>query len=160
MAWHFSRKKKQDMPDGLWMRCDECGKTIYKKDVEKTLRVCPECGFHFTLDSAQRIAVTLDPWSFEELFADIGPQDPLGFIDREAYKDRLNRYAEATGLKDAMVAGTGTIEGRKVAFGVLDTRFMMGSLGSVMGEKICRLAEVAVRDRMIAAYQEIMRMQV
>jgi len=146
MAWHFSRKKK-DMPDGLWMRCDECGATVYKKDVENSLRVCPDCGFHFPLDSAQRIAMTLDPWSFEELFTDLAPQDPLGFVDREAYKDRLTRYSEQTGLKDAMVAGTGTIAGWRVAFGVLDTRFMMGSLGSVMGEKIYRLAEVAARER-------------
>jgi acetyl-CoA carboxylase carboxyl transferase subunit beta len=146
MAWHFPRKKK-DMPDGLWMRCDECGATVYKKDVENSLRVCPECGFHFPLDSAQRIAMTLDPWSFEELFPNVAPQDPLGFVDREAYKDRLVRYGEQTGLKDAMVAGTGTIDGWHVAFGVLDTRFMMGSLGSVMGEKIYRLAETAVRER-------------
>ncbi len=146
MAWHFSRKKK-DMPDGLWMRCDECGGTVYKKDVENSLRVCPDCRFHFPLDSAQRIAVTLDPWSFEELFADLEPEDPLGFVDREAYKDRLSRYSEQTGMKDAIIVGTGTVEGWRVAFGVLDTRFMMGSMGSVMGEKIYRLAEAAVRER-------------
>ena len=146
MAWHFGRKKK-DMPDGLWMRCDACGKTVYKKDVENGLRVCPECRFHFPLDSSQRIALTLDPWSFEELFADMAPQDPLGFVDREAYTDRLKRYSEATGLRDAIVVGTGIIDGWKTAFGVLDTRFMMGSLGSVMGEKIYRLAEVAIRER-------------
>ena len=145
MAWHLSRKKK-DMPDGLWMRCDECGATVYKKDVENSLRVCPDCGFHFPLDSGQRIAMTLDPWSFEELFTELTPQDPLGFVDREAYKDRLQRYGEQTGLKDAMVAGTGSIGGWRVAFGVLDTRFMMGSLGSVMGEKIYRLAEVATSE--------------
>ena len=146
MAWHFGHKKK-DMPDGLWMRCDACGKTIYKKDVEDSLRVCPECGFHFTLDSAQRIAITLDPASFKEMFADIAPQDPLEFVDREPYTDRLKRYAEKTGLKDAIVVGTGTLDGWRVALGVLDTRFMMGSLGSVMGEKIYRLGELAVRER-------------
>ncbi|MFO7897562.1 MAG: acetyl-CoA carboxylase, carboxyltransferase subunit beta [Planctomycetota bacterium] len=146
MAWHFGRRKK-DMPDGLWMRCDSCGKTVYKKDVESSLRVCPECGFHFPLDSSQRVAMTLDPWSFEELFADIEPADPLGFVDRESYVDRLKRYRESTGLKDAIVVGTGTVEGWRVAFGVMETGFMMGSLGSVMGEKICRLAEVAVRQR-------------
>ncbi len=146
MAWHFGGKKK-DMPDGLWIRCDECGKTVYKKDVESSLRVCPECGFHFSLDSAQRIAITLDPASFSELFADLAPQDPLGFVDREPYTDRLKRYADSTGLKDAMVVGTGAIQGWKVAFGTMDTRFMMGSLGSVMGEKIYRLAEVAANQR-------------
>jgi len=146
MAWHFGRKK-MNMPDGLWMRCDECGKTIYKKDVEDSLRVCPECGFHLSIDSAQRIDMTLDPATFQELFADLAPQDPLNFSDREGYKDRLKRYSEMTGLKDAIVTGTGNIEGWKVAFGVLDTRFMMGSLGSVMGEKICRLAELAIRER-------------
>lgn len=145
MPWHFGRKKK-DMPDGLWMKCDDCGKTVYKKDVEDRLRVCPECGHHFPLDSAQRIAMTLDPWTFTELFAGLAPQDPLGFVDREPYTDRLKRYEEATGLKDAIVVGTGAIDGRRVAFGVLDTRFMMGSLASVMGEKIYRLAELAARD--------------
>ncbi len=145
MAWHFGRKKK-DMPDGLWMRCDECGKTVFKKEVESLLRVCPECGFHFAIDSSQRIATTLDPWSFKELFSELTPQDPLGFVDRESYKDRLKRYSEETGLKDAIVVGTGAIEGWRVALGVLDTRFMMGSLGSVMGEKICRLAELAVAE--------------
>jgi len=146
MAWDL-RKKKRDMPDGLWMRCDDCGKTVYKKDVEDRLLVCPECGFHFPLDSAQRITMTLDPDSFEELFADVGPEDPLGFVDRESYAERLRRYGEATGLKDALVVGTGALDGWPVAFGVLDTRFMMGSLGSVMGEKIYRLAERAAEDR-------------
>ena len=146
MAWHFGRKKK-DMPDGLWLRCDRCGRTVYKKDVEDHLRVCPECGFHFPLDSAERIASTLDAGSFSELFANLAPQDPLNFVDRESYKDRLKRYSEATGLLDAIVVGTGTIDGWRVAFGVLDTRFMMGSLGSVMGEKIYRLAEVAAKER-------------
>jgi len=146
MAWHFSRKKK-DMPDGLWMRCDECGATVYKKDVENSLRVCPDCGFHFPLDSAQRIAMTLDPWSFEELFADVAPEDFLEFVDREPYKDRLARYTEQTGLKDSIIIGTGTIDGWRVAVGVLDTRFMLGTLGSVMGEKIYRLAETAAEQR-------------
>jgi len=143
MAWSFARKKK-DMPDGLWMRCDECGKTVYRKDVEAALRVCPECGFHFSLSSAERIDMLLDPDSFTELFTELAPQDPLQFVDREAYTDRLKRYGEATGLKDAMVVGTGRLDGWAVALGVLDTRFMMGSLGSVMGEKIYRLAELAV----------------
>jgi acetyl-CoA carboxylase carboxyl transferase subunit beta len=146
MAWHFSRKKK-DMPDGLWMRCDECGQTVYKEDVEKLLNVCPQCKFHFRLNSKERIKLTLDPWSFNELYADIGATDPLHFVDREPYRDRLKRYTESTGLKDAMVVGTGSIHGLHVAFGVLDTSFMMGSLGSVMGEKIYRLAEVAVKER-------------
>jgi acetyl-CoA carboxylase carboxyl transferase subunit beta len=146
MAWHFSRKKK-DMPDGLWMRCDECGKTVYKKDVEASLYVCPECGFHFPIDSRQRIDMTLDPSSFEETSAELAPEDPLGFVDRESYTDRLKRYGDATGLRDAIITGTGSVEGWQVTFGVLDTRFMMGSLGSVMGEKIYRLAELAVARR-------------
>jgi acetyl-CoA carboxylase carboxyl transferase subunit beta len=146
MAWHFSRKKK-DMPDGLWMRCDECSQTVYKEDVEQSLHVCPQCNFHFRLDSKKRITLTLDPNSFDEQFADITPTDPLDFVDREPYKHRLERYTAATGLKDAMVIGTGTVKGWHVAFGVLDTTFMMGSLGSVMGEKIYRLAEIAVKER-------------
>jgi acetyl-CoA carboxylase carboxyl transferase subunit beta len=142
MAWSLSRKKK-DMPDGLWMRCDECGKTVYKEDVDKSQRVCPECGFHFPLSAPERIRMLLDPWSFEELFAELAPTDPLDFEDRQPYKDRLARYKYATGLQDAIVVGTGTLDGWAIAVGVLDTRFMMGSLGSVMGEKIYRIAEIA-----------------
>jgi acetyl-CoA carboxylase carboxyl transferase subunit beta len=146
MAWSLSRKKK-DMPDGLWMRCDECGKTVYREDVEKSQRVCPECGFHFPLSAPERIRMLLDPWSFEELFAELAPTDPLEFKDREPYSDRLARYRDRTGLQDAIVVGTGTLDGWAVALGVLDTRFMMGSLGSVMGEKIYRLAEVAAEQK-------------
>jgi len=146
VAWSFGRKKK-DMPD-LWMRCNECEKTVYKQDVEDGMRVCPECGFHFPLDSKRRIDMTLDPGTFQEIFPDITPVDPLNFVDRESYAERLKRYEEQTGLKDSFVCGSGNIQGWKVAFGVLDTRFMMGSLGSVMGEKICRLAELAVKERL------------
>lgn len=146
MAWRLGRKKKKDMPD-LWMRCDKCEKTIYKQDVEEGLHVCPECGFHFPLDSKKRIQYTIDPNTFEEINIDITPTDPLGFVDREPYVERLKRYQKATGMKDSMVTGTGRIGGWKVAFGVLDTTFMMGSLGSVMGEKICRLAEIAIKEK-------------
>lgn len=146
MAWSFGRKKK-DMPD-LWMRCDECGKTVYKQDVETSLRVCPECGFHFPLDSKQRIEMAIDAGTFKEIFPNVAPLDPLKFVDRESYAERLKRYEKLTGLKDSFVCGSGNIMGWKVAFGVLDTRFMMGSLGSVMGEKICRLSELACKERL------------
>ena len=147
MAWHFGRRKK-DIPDGLWMRCDSCGKTVYRKDVKNALQVCPQCGFHFSLNCKQRVEQTLDPSSFEERFPEIRPSDPLGFVDREAYTDRLKRYRDSTGLNDAIVVGTGRIEGWPVAFGVMETGFMMGSLGSVVGEKIYRLAQVAVAERL------------
>ncbi|MBI4602872.1 MAG: acetyl-CoA carboxylase carboxyltransferase subunit beta [Planctomycetes bacterium] len=139
-------RRRRDMPTNLWMQCEGCSRVVYRPKVEAKLHVCPECNFHFEITSWQRIEMLLDPGSFEEHFTGLSPMDPLGFRAVRAYTDRLADAQGRTGLADACVAGTGRIEDVPVIFGVSDSRFLRGSMGSVVGEKICRATELA-RDR-------------
>ncbi|HVR73929.1 MAG TPA: acetyl-CoA carboxylase, carboxyltransferase subunit beta, partial [Planctomycetota bacterium] len=136
-------KKRRDMPTNLWMQCLGCSKLIYKPTVEEKLHVCPECNYHFEISCWRRVEMLLDADSFEEHFSDLSPLDPLNFRALKAYKDRLVEAQRKTGLRDACVMGTGAIEKVPVAFGVSDSRFLRGSMGSVVGEKICRGVELA-----------------
>jgi len=142
-----SRRRRDSQP-GLWMQCDGCSRMVYKPRVEEKLNVCPECNFHFEISSADRIRMCIDPGTFEELFTGLIPLDPLGFRAVKAYKDRLVETQRRTGLKDACVVGTGKIERIPVVFGVSDSRFLRGSMGSVVGEKICRGVEHARDHRL------------
>jgi len=148
MAWNILGRKKRDMPDGLWIRCEDCTRMVYKKEVEEGLHVCPKCNFHFRIHSRERLRILLDPDSFEELYPDIRPGDPLDFVDREPYPDRIKRYQDKTGLTDAIITGRGAIEGRSFLIAVTDYFFMAGCMGSVVGEKITRMAEDAVTTRL------------
>ena len=148
MAWNLIRRKKRDMPDGLWIRCEDCSRMVYKKEVEEGLNVCPKCNFHFRITANERLRILLDPGTFEEYYADMVPGDPLAFVDREPYTERLKRYQEKTGLKDGIVVGKAAIEGRPLLVSVTDYFFMAGCMGSVVGEKITRIAEDAVRMRL------------
>jgi len=125
------------------MRCDSCAQMVYKREVEQALWTCPRCDFHFTLTAPQRIAATLDEGSFEEFDGDLAPTDPLGFVDRIPYLERLKEYQQRTGLNDAVVCGRGRIDGKPVYLAVMDSRFIMASMGSVVGEKITRAFERA-----------------
>jgi acetyl-CoA carboxylase carboxyl transferase subunit beta len=136
-------RKRKDMPTNLWMQCEGCSKLIYKPKVEEKLHVCPECNFHFEISSWERIEMMLDAGSFEEHFTLLSPVDPLGFKALKAYKDRLAETQRRTGLRDACVVGTGKLEKMPLVFGVSDSRFLRGSMGSVVGEKICRGVELA-----------------
>jgi acetyl-CoA carboxylase carboxyl transferase subunit beta len=139
---------KRGVPEGLWLRCPQCKATIFRKEVEDRLNVCPEpgCGYHFHLPARKRIAQLLDEDSFEEWFADVCPCDPLGFRDdRGPYSKRLQAEQAKTGMGDAAIVGRGFIRGRPVVFGVTDFAFMAGSMGSVVGEKLTRAAEEATR---------------
>ena len=136
-------RKRRDMPDNLWMQCHSCSKLIYKPKVEEMQNVCPECNFHFEIPSHMRLEGLLDPGSFEEYFGDIEPTDPLDFVAVKAYSQRLLAAQRRTGLKDACVIGTGRMEEFTVVFGVSDSRFLRGSMGSVVGEKIFRGIELA-----------------
>jgi len=136
------------MPDGLWIRCEGCQETVYRKRVEQKLMVCPDCNWHFRLSARQRLDVTLDEGSFEEYFEDMAPANPLGFTDRKPYEERLADQQAKTGLKDAAVVGRGTIEGIPVVIAVTDANFMIGSMGSVLGEKLARAAEMAVEKKL------------
>ncbi|MFO0794805.1 MAG: acetyl-CoA carboxylase, carboxyltransferase subunit beta [Candidatus Brocadiaceae bacterium] len=138
----FFRKKK-DMPNGLWVRCDGCKGLVYKKTVEEEMHVCPECNYHFRIFSRDRLKLLLDENSFEELWANITPHDPLNFRDRITYPERVSAEQQKTGLKEAIIVGKGKVCGREVMVGITDPAFIMGSMGSVVGEKIARLAEKA-----------------
>ncbi len=136
-------RPKKGVPEGLWLRCTGCRATVYRKEVEARLFVCPECDHHFTVPAANRIAQLLDTDSFEEWDADLAPCDPLGFVDRIPYAQRLAEEQAKTGQKDAAVCGKGFIRGRPVVLGITDFQFMAGSMGSVVGEKLTRAAERA-----------------
>ncbi|MFA5115014.1 MAG: acetyl-CoA carboxylase, carboxyltransferase subunit beta [Candidatus Omnitrophota bacterium] len=141
------RLKKKDIPDGLWTKCEECSEVLYSKTLEENLRVCPKCNYHFTLNSYERITTLLDPATFQEHDRDMISTDPLGFQGPKTYKEKLAQDQAATGLKDAAVTGEGFLDNKKVIIAVTDSRFIMGSMGSVVGEKITRAIEAATRNK-------------
>ena len=143
----FISRKKQ-IPGDLWMKCPDCGNMIFKKVVEDRKRVCPDCLYHFTLTPRERIDLLLDAGSFTEHWADLEPVDALRFEGEISYRKKLESAQRETGQKDACVVGTGRIDGREVVFGVTDSRFMMGSMGSVVGEKVARAFELGTERRL------------
>lgn len=143
----FISRKKQ-IPGDLWMKCPDCGGMIFKKVVEERKRVCPDCLYHFTLTPRERIELLLDAGSFAEHWADLAPVDALQFEGEISYRKKLESAQRETGQKDACVVGTGRLDGREVVFGVTDSRFMMGSMGSVVGEKVARAFELATERRL------------
>ncbi|GDX92857.1 MAG: acetyl-CoA carboxylase, carboxyltransferase subunit beta [Planctomyces sp.] len=136
-------RPKRGVPAGLWLRCDGCGATVFRKQVEQNLNVCPECGHHFYVPTAMRIRQLLDPDSFEEWYPDMTSGDPLGFSDRKPYRERVIDEQKKTGMKDACTVGRGYMRGRPLVFGLTDSAFIMGSMGSVVGEKLTRAVERA-----------------
>jgi acetyl-CoA carboxylase carboxyl transferase subunit beta len=138
-------KRNRGIPEGLWIHCPKCKATVFRKEAENRLNVCPECNHHFNVPARERIRQLLDADSFEEWFTGLRPCDPLGFKDRIAYEKRLESEQAKTGLTDAAVVGKGFIRGRPVALGITDFQFMAGSMGSVVGEKLTRLVEEATR---------------
>jgi acetyl-CoA carboxylase carboxyl transferase subunit beta len=136
------------IPAGLWLRCPECGDMLFRKVVEEALNVCPKCQHHFRIGAARRVEQLVDPGSFEEMFDDIEPADPLKFTDKKAYKDRLVSEQKKTGRHDAVMCGKGFIKGRPIMLAVMDPDFMMGSMGSVVGEKITRTIEEAAEEKL------------
>src|SRR5256714_3831655 len=140
--------QRAGIPEGLWMRCPECGDMLFRKVVEEALHVCPNCQYHFRIAARTRIEQLVDPGSFEERYADVEPTDPLRFVDKKAYKDRLKSEQQKTGNPDAVVCGKGFIKGRPIMMSVMDPEFMMGSMGSVVGEKITRTVEAAAEEKL------------
>ncbi len=136
------------IPEGLWLRCPECGEMLFRKVVEDAGHVCPSCDYHFRISAQTRVDLLLDTGSFEEMFDDIEPADPLKFIDKKAYKDRLVSEQKKTGNKDAVLCGKGFIKGRPLMLAVMDPEFMMGSMGSVVGEKITLTIEAAADEKL------------
>jgi len=141
-------REKRGVPGGLWLGCDACGEMIFRKEVERLLNVCPECGHHMYLSARGRIAGMLDEGTFEEWDGNLAPSDPLDFEDKRKYKDRLVAEQKKTGLSDAILTGCGMIRARRVAMGVTDSQFIMGSMGSVVGERLTRLVERATQQQL------------
>lgn len=141
-------KKKKPVPDGLFVKCDGCGALVYRKNVEELLQICPECNYHFRIGARERVRLHTDEDSFEESGGDVLPCDPLKFVGKEAYKDQLKRYAERTGLGEAVIYGTCRIEDRPAVFAAMDFFFSGGSMGSVVGEKLARAVELAMEKEL------------
>lgn len=143
-----TKKPKRGVPEGLWMRCPDCGKAIFRKEATKRLGICPECDYHLYVSARTRIEQLLDEGTFEEWDAELMPGDPLEFADSKPYKDRLRSEQKRTGLNDAALTGTGMIRARRVAVGITDSAFIMGSMGSVVGERLTRLCERATEQNL------------
>ena len=155
--WFAARRKDQfvgkviqetDESDGLWGKCPECSQVVYRKDLLTNANVCNNCGHHNRINCQERIKLLVDEGSFKPLNKNLSPLDPLGFKDRRAYADRLRESQASTGMKDGVMTGLCQVEDISLALAVMDFRFMGGSMGSVVGEKITRLVEKATSEKL------------
>lgn len=142
------RVKKKEIPEGLWTKCEECSQALYNKTLEENLRVCPKCNYHFTLGAYERINILLDKDTFQEYDKDMLSDDPLDFKGPKTYKEKLAQDQQVTGLKEAAVTGEGLLDGKRIIIAVTDSRFIMGSMGSVVGEKLTRATETATKNKL------------
>jgi acetyl-CoA carboxylase carboxyl transferase subunit beta len=155
MVWFKKAKKprpigadhRSRVPEGLWLKCEGCKEIVYSRDLESNLRVCPKCGHHHRIDARAWLALLLDDAEPRELFASLSATDPLGFRDTKRYRDRLKSYQQAIGERDAVVVAQGSIEEIPVIVAAMEYRFMGGSMGAVVGEKITRAAERSLEKR-------------
>ena len=156
MAWFRKSKKprsaaaerpRSSVPEGLWVRCGGCREIIYSKELDRNLQICPKCGHHFRIGGRARIGLLLDEETPTELFRGLLPADPLNFRDRKRYRDRVKDYTKASGEEEAVIVVEGHIDGVPAIVAVMEYAFMGGSMGSVVGEKITRAAEEAVRRK-------------
>jgi acetyl-CoA carboxylase carboxyl transferase subunit beta len=156
MAWFKKDKRpkavrddrgRSVVPEGLWTRCNGCREIVYSPELDKNLRICPKCGFHFRIDVDARIRLLVDDEQPRRLFDGIRAADPLEFVDTKSYADRLSAYQESLGVDDAIVVVDSHLDGIPVILAAMDYRFMGGSMGSVVGEKIARAAEYAHDER-------------
>jgi acetyl-CoA carboxylase carboxyl transferase subunit beta len=154
MPW-FKRSKekispdsqKMDLPDGLWEKCPGCGEIIHNKQLEANLWTCLKCEYHFRIGSEEYIKILLDTGSFKELHKKMKSADPLNFVDTKKYTDRISSTIKKVGLYDAVRVGTGQMNGTPVAFGCMDFKFIGGSMGSVVGEKVARIIDKAHKSK-------------
>ena len=154
MPW-FKRKKeklsplnqKTDLPDGLWEKCPGCGEIIHNKQLESNLWTCLKCEYHFRIGSEEYIQILLDTGSFKELYKKMRSADPLNFVDTKKYTDRISSTIKKVGLNDAVRVGTGLMNDIPVAFGCMDFKFIGGSMGSVVGEKVARVIDKAYTSK-------------
>ncbi|MBO9999349.1 MAG: acetyl-CoA carboxylase, carboxyltransferase subunit beta [Cyanobacteria bacterium SID2] len=141
------KQPEREIAEGLWTKCESCGVLTYTKDLGANQMVCPDCGHHVRIFSDDRVRQLIDRGTWQPLNEHLRPSDPLHFHDRKAYRDRINEYQSKTQLNDAVQTGLGEIDDRPVALGVMDFRFMGGSMGSVVGEKLTRLIERGTQER-------------
>jgi acetyl-CoA carboxylase carboxyl transferase subunit beta len=139
-----SHDRREDMPEGLWNKCPDCGAMIHNLELQQNLHVCPHCSHHFLIDSRERILMLADSGSFEETDAGLVSANPLGF---QGYTEKTAILREKTGLNDAVVSGRLTLGGHKAMIAVMDFKFFAGSMGSVVGEKITRAIETAIAEK-------------
>lgn len=150
MAWFKKEKNKASktvkVPEGLWVKCNSCKEIIYRKEVDRNLKVCPKCNYHFRISAKERISLLAEDGSFTEFAQDMSSRDPLSFKDQVTYKDRLKGSRQKTTNNDAATAGKALIGTQQVIMVVLDFTFMGGSMGSVVGEKFVMAAEKSVDE--------------
>lgn len=139
-------KRKVSVPEGLWIKCNNCGGIVYSKEMERNLKVCPKCDYHFRITARERIDLLVDPGSFQEFDSHIHSEDPLTFKDSQKYRDRIKAAVKKTGLTEAVVSGVCTLDGVKAVLVVFDFFFLGGSMASVVGEKVTRAIERAVEE--------------
>ncbi len=152
MAWFKKSKelktdKKVKIPEGLWVKCESCREIIYKKEIDKNLKICPKCNYHFRISARERLKLLVDEGSFVEMDASLTSSDPLQFRDKMSYRERIEDNRKKSGLEEAAVSGEATIGGHPVMIVVMDFSFMGGSMGSVVGEKALRAAEAALERK-------------
>jgi acetyl-CoA carboxylase carboxyl transferase subunit beta len=154
MAWFRKEKKPKEavekqtaIPEGLWVKCDECKEIVYKKEVEANLSVCPKCGYHFRLSARERFEILFDDGKYKEFATDVRSGDPLEFRDTKRYRDRLRVYEQRVGKGDAVLCAEGKLETIPVVVCAMEYAFMGGSMGSVVGEKITTAAERAMEKK-------------
>ncbi len=143
----ISGLRKKSVPAGLWTKCPSCQHVIFNKSLRENFSVCAKCHYHFIIGAHERIQQLLDSKSFKEFYGDLESRDPLRFEGVKSYLDKIRQDQKRTGLKEACLVGEGLLAGHPVAFGVTDSRFIMGSMGSVVGEKITRLVEHALEKK-------------
>jgi len=139
--------RKRDVPDGLWEKCPSCNEILYRKELLRQRSVCPKCEYHFRINASAYIDILADEGSFEESEQGLSSVDPLDFRDSRKYSDRLKSAAKSTGRQSAVITGTATVNGHPAALAILDFSFLGGSMGSVVGEKIRRIADIAIERR-------------
>ena len=152
MAWFKKTKetrgeKKGKIPEGLWVKCDGCKEIVYKKEIDKNLKICPKCNYHFRISARERLKLLVDEGSFVEIDENLVSVDPLHFKDSIAYKERLKDNQRKSGIKEAVISGDALIKGTPATLVIMDFSFMGGSMGSVVGEKVSRAAERALEKK-------------
>jgi acetyl-CoA carboxylase carboxyl transferase subunit beta len=154
MAWFKKTTKEQrkdkrvQIPEGMWVKCNNCKEIVYKKELEKSLKVCPKCDYHFRIAARERLQLLSDRDSFEEMFDNIKTTNPLDFVDTVPYEERIRQNQKKSNSNEAVICGKATVSGMPVVLCALDFSFMGGSMGSVVGEKIVRSVEYAMEQQL------------